>query len=599
MSGASRPGFRALALDALPGLFVLSAILAAQLAASPGVWRGEMVDPDSYMVLARLKQVLADGGWSGGLFPRDNAPYGMVLHWSKAYDLIFLALAAPIAALAGWNAALAAVAAVIGPLGIVALILAAAWAAAPVLETPGRRFLAMVLALAPTVVNYGTPGSATHHIPIVVGWVAFMGFALRVAARPDQARGIGAGVAAAAALWLSTECIPGVMLGISTMGLAWVREGGAHRRPNLVFAAAFAALTIALLQFDPPYGGRLAPVADRLSVVYAAFALLLLLLWLALALAPQRAGAWPARLAVAAIGSALSAFLLWFLFPHLLAPETAVFGPELGPRFWGLIDEMRPSYRDLHTLLLLMGGPAIGLAAATAFAWARPGAGRWAWAWLALMQAALMVPGLLHARFAVYPQVLGALPTAALLAGIGPLLERLSAPSLRLPVRALAIALIVVGPLLAAGLAGKERAPARPVAGNCSVRGVAAALDDPGFMGGTNLILLTHPDQAPETLYWTGHRVVAGLYHLNVDGLSDAVAVATARDDAKAREILERRGVAYVLVCAAAPPPGTGRDEAQLFHRLERGAAPEWLEARPWPAPIKSGLRLYRVLPSG
>jgi hypothetical protein len=597
MSAAERPGLRALALDALPGLFVLAAILAAQLVASPAVWRGELVDPDSYMVLARLKQVLADGGWSGGLFPRDNAPYGMVLHWTKAYDLVFLALAAPIAAVAGWNAALAAVAAAIGPLAIVALILASVWAAAPALDAPGRRFLAMVLALAPTVVNYGAPGSATHHIPIVVGWVVFMGFALRVAARPDAARGLGAGVAAAAALWLSTECIPGVMLGVSTMGLAWVREGGAHRRPNLVFAAAFAALMVALLQFDPPYGGRLAPVADRLSVVYAAFALLLLLLWMALALAPQRAEAWPARLAVAAVGSAACAYVLWYLFPHLLQPETAVFGPELGPRFWGLIDEMRPSYRDLHTLLLLMGGPAIGLAAALGFAWARPGPERWAWAWLALMQALLMVPGLLHARFAVYPQVLGALPTAALLAGIGPLLERIPVPALRLPARAFAVALIVVSPLLAAGLAGKGRAPARPVAADCALRGVAAALDDPGFMGGSNLILLTHPDQAPETLYWTGHRVVAGLYHLNVDGLGDAVAVATARDDAKAREILQRRGVAYVLVCAAAPPPGTGRDEAQLFHRLERGQAPVWLEAKPWPASIKSDLRLYRVSP--
>jgi hypothetical protein len=213
------------------------------------------------------------------------------------------------------------------------------------------------------------------------------------------------------------------------------------------------------------------------------------------------------------------------------------------------------------------------------------------------MQALLMVPGLLHARFAVYPQVLGALPTAALLAGIAPVMERLPVPALRLPAHAAAIALVVVSPLIAAGLAGKAEAPAEAAAGNCAVRAAAPALDDPGFMGGSNLILLTHPDQAPEVLYWTGHRVVAGLYHLNVDGLTDAVAVATARDDAKAREILQRRGVAYVLVCAAQPPPGARRDEAQLFHRLERGQAPDWLKLQPWPGPIGSDLRLYRVRP--
>ncbi|MGQ0676618.1 MAG: hypothetical protein ACT4N4_11105, partial [Rhodospirillales bacterium] len=204
---------------------------------------------------------------------------------------------------------------------------------------------------------------------------------------------------------------------------------------------------------------------------------LLLLLWMALALAPQRREAWRPRLAAAAAGTALAAFCLWFLFPHLFRPGTAVFGAELGLQFWGLIDEMRPAYRDLGTLLLLMGGPAIGLAAAIGFAATRSTAHeRAAWAWLAVMQAALMIPGLLHARFAVYPQVLGALPAAALLARIGPVMERVPVPAMRLPARALAVALIAVAPVLtsglASGLAGKNRlrrTPPRPTA-RCAAR---------------------------------------------------------------------------------------------------------------------------------
>jgi hypothetical protein len=241
------------------------------------------------------------------------------------------------------------------------------------------------------------------------------------------------------------------------MGLAWLSDGAAHRRPNLVFAAAFALAMVALLFLDPPYAGRLAPVADRLSVIYAVFALLLLFLWLALALAPQSPGGWPARLAVAALGSALATAALWRLFPLLFKPESAVFGGELGPEFWGLIDEMRPAYRDLPTLLLVMTGPSIGLAAAVGFALARRGRERWAWAWCALALAALMIPGILHIRFALYPQTLAALPVAALLAALGPLAERISVPALRLPARALAIALIVVAPMIATGLATQAR----------------------------------------------------------------------------------------------------------------------------------------------
>ncbi len=603
MTGASRPGLCALALDALPGLFVLIVPMAAQFMTSPGILAGELVDPDSYMVLARLRNVLDLGGWNGGLFLRDNAPYGMVLHWTMSYDLIFLALAAPIAAFAGWAKALAVIAAIIGPLSFAGLILATVWAAAPILDTPARRFLGMVLALAPTVINYAAPGSATHHIPILMGWVVFMGCALRVAALPNETRGIGAGLSAAIALWLSTECIPGAMLGIATMGLAWLRDGGAHRKPNLVFAQVFAAVMVALLFLDPPYGGRLIPMADRLSVVYAAFALLLLALWLALSLAPQDPDAWRKRLAVAVAGSAVAAICLWLLFPGLFKPEAAVFGKELGPAFWGLVDEMRPAYRDPRTLLLLMTGPAIGLAAAIGFAATRRGGERWAWAWLAAMQAALIVPGLLHARFALYPQVLGAVPIAALLARLGPIMERIPAQPLRLPARAMAIALIVVAPMLASGIATQlgggnaAVAQAQSAPGNCALRGVAPALNDPGFMGGGNLVIFTHPDNAPETLYWTGHRVVAGLYHLNVDGLTDAVAVIAGRDDAKTRGILMRRGVSYVLVCAPKPRDGAPGDDGQLFYRLERGRAPDWLQAKPWPDGIKTDLRLYRVLP--
>jgi len=120
-------------------------------------------------------------------------------------------------------------------------------------------------------------------------------------------------------------------------------------------------------------------------------------------------------------------------------------------------------------------------------------------------------------------------------------------------------------------------------------------MNDAAFMGGRGLVVFTHPDQAPETLYWTDHRVVAGLYHLNVDGLSDAVAVIAGRDDAKTQVIFKRRGVSYVLVCAPKPREGAPGDRGQLFYRLERGEAPDWLVPKPWPAGTKTDLRLYRV----
>ncbi len=598
---AAAQGKGHLLVDALPGI-LLGALLLALIAffRHPEILRGDLVDPDSYMHIVRLRGVLADG-WHRGFFPRDNAPFGMVLHWSKAYDLVFLAVAAPFAAVAGWSAGFAIATRLIGPLSIAALLLAAMWAARPLLDATTRRFGGLLIALAPLVLNYGMIGNVTYHVPVVAAWTLFLGFALRLATAASGPRlGVTTGLAASFALWLTVECILGIALGVALMGLAWIRDGRSRRGANLGFAAAFFLSTALLLAVDPPYKGWLYPEAERLSILYVAFAGLLALLWVGIAAAPQNPEAWRIRLAVALAGAVLAAGSLFAAFPGVLAPEKAVFGTEVGIGFWNQVAEMQPAFREPSRGVLWLGAPLLGLVAAIAFAWReRRPAARWGWGFFAAMLGLLIGPGLLHARFAIYPEVLAALPVACAMRRVEPFMERWAPTAIRLAARVLGIVLIAIGPMLAAGALsaamGRSSKPA-PAAANCAVRGVADALNDPAFMGGSDLIILTHPDQAPETLYWTGHRVVAGLYHLNVEGLHDALSFMASRDDDSARRILARRGVAYVMVCGggrAAREPAKP-DEA-LYKRLQRGAAPSWLTPQPWPAGISSDLRLFRV----
>jgi asparagine N-glycosylation enzyme membrane subunit Stt3 len=348
--------------------FVLTAVL---LTAHPEVLRGDLIDTDSYMHLVRLRAVIADGSWLGGFFQRDNAPFGMVLHWTKAYDLMLLALAAPLAAFVGWGRALMWLAPAIGPLAVFAVVMAAVWAMAPICETAERRLAGIVLALAPMVLTYGSVGDADHHVMVVAVWLLFMGFTLRVAIGGGLRQGVWAGLAAAFALWLSVECILGVALGIALMGLAWVRDGEGLRRASLGFAATFALAMALLLALDAPHGGWLEVEPDRLSVLYVAFALLLTLLWGVLALVPQCAEAWRTRLGVAAAGAALCAICLVALFPAIFAPEQAVFGAELGDQVWNDVDEMVPVFRRFGTGIMLTGSIAIGLAVAVTLTWRR------------------------------------------------------------------------------------------------------------------------------------------------------------------------------------------------------------------------------------
>src|SRR6266568_4966726 len=52
----------------------------------------DITDTDTLTRLARIRFVLATHGWHGGFFPRDNAPFGMVLHWTMLFDLRIIAL---------------------------------------------------------------------------------------------------------------------------------------------------------------------------------------------------------------------------------------------------------------------------------------------------------------------------------------------------------------------------------------------------------------------------------------------------------------------------------------------------------------------------
>ncbi len=610
-SAASIVGVRRPLLDrmpaATPGL-LLAAVLSTVIlvVANPQVMSGDLIDTDSYMHVVRLRSFLADGSWHGGFFPRNNAPFGLVVYWTKAYDLILLALAAPLAAFVGWQTALAWVAPAIGPLTIFALILAAVWAAAPICDAAERRLLGIVLALAPMMLVYGAIGNADYHVAVVAICLIFLGFALRAAMGGSLGQGLGAGLTAAFALWLSVECILGLLLGIALMGLAWVREGGQLRWANLTFAATFAFCMGAMLAFDPPYGGWLEVEAGRISILYVTFAGLLALLWGALAVAPQDPLAWRARLAVAGACALLSAICLAALFPGVLAPEQAVFGGDNELRFWNEVGEMQPAFRHPGAGVMLLGGPAIGLAAAVALAWRkRRGVAGPAWAMFALMLALLTAVGLRHVRFVTYPEALAALPIALLVTRVGPFVDKVAPAYLRLFGRVFAAAAVFVGPFLLAGVVAAATGEAPPAKSNCAVRVVAPALNDPWFMGGRDLIIMSQPVAAAELLYWTEHRVVDAPFHTNVVGIfgitHDLIQFMTSRDDAAAQAVVAHRGIAFVMLC---PGDRTGVDPVdpdgrQLYTRLLNGEVPGWLRPQPWPAGTVSDLRLFRVVSPG
>ena len=92
----------------LQAVFVLSGL-------SP-VRDGGLFGPDSYMRVNRVLHLFGDGAWYSSLYPYSNAPFGELLHWTRAFDILLLANAGLAAPFVGLKAAVFWSGAVISPL---------------------------------------------------------------------------------------------------------------------------------------------------------------------------------------------------------------------------------------------------------------------------------------------------------------------------------------------------------------------------------------------------------------------------------------------------------------------------------------------------
>ncbi|HKS88927.1 MAG TPA: hypothetical protein VJR70_05765, partial [Stellaceae bacterium] len=438
------------------------------------------------------------------------------------------------------------------------------------------------------IVAYALPGEVHHHIPIATTGVLAAGCALR-SARTGAAAGRAMGVWAAVGLWLTPEGMPFALAAFGGLGLFWLlhpetREPGRGLRAggtSLVLAVA-AALAI-----DPPYAGYAAAVFDRLSIVYLVLAAIVCaigwLLW--------RLDGWDLRRWLrAAIGgaAAVAGISLWLaLFPSLAAGPAGLVGAADAQAFFGAIAEMQP-IRSAADAISLVGGGALATLAAGGIAWRARSP---LWAYAALCGGLTVLLGLLHRRFATYPEI----AVLAMLPVVLQAVDRASAwrsPPIRAALRLATIALFVLAPALA-GMAARRPASAAAAAdaARCDPRSLEAPLRP--YSG---QIVIADPGDAPGLLYWTQLRTVGSLYLRDVAAYLRLRAAWRSMPSDAVPEAVRATGATLVLVCptsrrsllVADLPPDT------LLDRLDAGNPPPWLQSLGIGA--ASGYRLYRIV---
>jgi hypothetical protein len=97
-------------------------------------------------------------------------------------------------------------------------------------------------------------------------------------------------------------------------------------------------------------------------------------------------------------------------------------------------------------------------------------------------------------------------------------------------------------------------------------------------------------DQGPGILAYTKDSAIAGPYHRDAAGILDTYDLFTAPNP---RAILQKRGIAYLMTCRAAPDWDFYAARGGLMAALAAGQVPDWLT----PVARQGDVTIYKIKP--
>lgn len=566
---------------AAPYLFIIFLLLAIHGAlvatgVSP-VLRGELGDTDPYMRLLRVELLATDiGSWFDSTIPGMNAPYGDELNWTRPLDVLIMAGALPLVAYGGmeWREAIFLAGAWLPPLLHIIMVLALAWAAAPLIPAAARPMLALLAGVVPIMLAYNMAGRPDQQTLLLIALLGMLGWVTRGLqdsfTHPVRA-GLLAGLSAGFGLWVTVEAQFAFVILTAVLGLLWLERGN-ERVLQVLEGLALGFFVMVSAGVLAERGGEWHSIRelDKISLSHALGAAVNVGLWGFLA-ATARHTAPIGRFILGAVWGALALGGVIFFAPELLKGPGGNIDPRVMQEFFLNIREMRPLWPvDVQTAGLMMLWLGVPLLALPLWLLWRP---KKLLIWLPTLAlvTAFTVLALMHARFAQMAAPLGCILLISLVV-------RLMEHKRRIPA-----ALIVLAPLLSGFIMVALAPVAATEKPSCKVTAIRAELA--ALPAG---IIMAPLNFGPELLYFTQHQVVAGPYHRNTAGLLDAFDFFGGSGDTQARDILRQRGIRYVLSCPTDRQPIPARQQA-----LAQGKAPEWLI--PLPLPEGQDLRLYQV----
>ncbi len=576
------------------------------------VFESGLLGPDSFMRLHRVHELLAGWNWFDGTVARANAPYGDTLHWTRPFDVLLLTLALPLSFTLGFEQALYLAGIVVSPLLQLTTGLLLIWALRPVMRPEVWFLPVMALFLQPGALAYSVLGRADHHSLLLLVFVVTAGFLLRALHNPlDSRPALYAGLAAGFGVWLSIEFLLVLGLSLLALGLPWLFGERERAAQSKWFSLALSCVLLVALFVERPIGDLLEPSYDRVSSVQFLIVVCILLFWRTVETFEERSGRtarFLGRLTLGLLGAGTTALLVSAIYPLFFAGTMAEVDPRILPIWLDRVLEMRPLVpKDRQTLgsfIFYLGGVTLVTPLFIALlAEARGSARFFALLFIALACALLSAVAIQHLRFSGYAELAFVMSFAVVLDRFLLWSARIDSDLLRGLLRGAFVGILLLGPIMVGATLMAKQAEATDAAGQplagCRVDRVAAYLESDPRWSRAPQTILAYMDIGPELLYRTRHRVIGTPYHRNGHGIYDGHRMLSTADPNTARAMIEQRRVDLVLLCRTSSERAFYADregDGGLYQQLDRGLAPDWLQAVELPASLQGEALLYRVL---
>jgi len=573
---------------------------------------GDLIDTDSFMRLNRVLYLVESGNWFDSTYPRSNAPYGEVPHWTRAVDSLLIVGAIVVSPFMSFSAALHWWGVLMSPLFQVITLIGLMWLGRSILNREQLLIVGGIFILQPGVIGYYLVGRVDHHGILLCCLILLLGCTVRMSQIPCERKTcIAAGVIAAIGVWVSIEFMIGVFVSMTFLACCWVIHGGDRGKGIMVMAVSLWIVASVVFVIERGVGNVGLAEYDRFSVVHWTLFTILACVWLGMwsikNWKPIHAALF-GRLLLGALCSLVMFSLMAVLFPKFFQGPLVDVDPLAKTLQWDRVTETQPLIAvnpwQFGRFLFMLGIALPGIPYLLRLLWKeRDSQARHFWFMIMLGVLVYLPLAVKEMRWVPYAELLFVFPYAHL---IHHLVSRVG-PHLRASLQGLVKAVIVMVGVFgfvvggATLMAHEGSGVGSTTAADCPIKPLSDYLSEPTRWGDRVRTIMAFVDFGPELLYRTPHRVIAIPYHRNTVGVVDTYNTMTDTSGELSHHLITARQVNLILICPSSPAePGyyaVSDPNPTFYEKLLDGTHPDWLRQIRLPSEPLQKFRLFEVIP--